>query len=258
VSVRLGGAALVPLRSLTHTPEREHMASVPRAIQYVVFDLDDTLYPPGTGVMQEIRRLILRYMTHRLDMPLGQAEKLRHRYLVEYGTTMAGLLRHQAIDPEEYLSYVHDMDMGDFLRPNSELDRVLSGIRTPKAIWTNATRAHAERVLSALGIRRHFDLIVDVADMGYTGKPAQEVYVRLLGLLGVAGPECVLVEDSIRNLGPARLLGMTTVLVHNMQQPVDDARDADFVIRRVEEVGGLIRDLITADRLLEFAQTLPA
>ena len=219
-----------------------------RTIRYVVFDLDDTLYPPASGVMQEIRRLILRYMTHRLGMPLREADELRLRYLVDYGTTMAGLLRHQAIDPEDYLSYVHDMSIGDYLRPNGELDRVLGAITAPKAIWTNATRAHSERVLAALHIRRHFDQIVDVTDMGYTGKPAQEVYARLLGLLGVEGPDCVLVEDSIPNLRPARPLGMITVLVDKTQQPGDQARDVDFVIDRVEEIGRVIRELMPAVR----------
>jgi len=215
------------------------------ALRYVVFDLDNTLYPPESGIMQEVGRLILRYMTERLRMPLREAEELRIRYLTDYGTTMAGLLRHQAIDPEDYLSYVHDMSIGDYLRPNGELDQVLESVAAPKAIWTNATRAHSERVLAALGIRRHFDPIVDVVDTDYTGKPAQDVYERLLRLLGVEGPECILVEDSVPNLRPAAHLGMVTVLV-NTQQSGDRAAEADFVIHRVEEIGRVIRDLTPA------------
>jgi len=215
-------------------------------IRYVVFDLDNTLYPPASGVMQEVRRLILSYMTERLDLPLREAEELRLRYLTDYGTTMAGLLRHQIIDPDDYLSFVHDMPVDDYLRPNGELDQVLESIAAPKAIWTNATRAHSERVLAALGIRRHFDPIVDVVDTDYTGKPAQEVYERLLGLLGVEGPECVLVEDSVPNLRPAADLGMVTVLVDTRQQSGDRATEADFVIHRVEEIGIVVRGLMPA------------
>ena len=208
------------------------------SLRYLIFDLDDTLYPRGSGVMEEIRRLILRYMTERLGMPAEEAKALRLRYLAEYGTTMAGLLRHQHIDPDDYLEYVHDFPIQCYLRTNEELDAVLEAIPLQKAIWTNATRAHAHRVLSVLGIRRHFSRIVDVRDMNYMSKPAPEVYHCLLKLLGAEGPECVLVEDSVRNLRPAKAVGMTTVLVDG-----EGDEDVDFVIGRVEEIGDVMRTL---------------
>jgi len=208
-------------------------------IRYLIFDLDDTLYPRGSGVMEQIRRLILRYMMERLGMSAEEARVLRKRYLAEYGTTMAGLLRHQHIDPEDYLEYVHDFPVHRYLRANGELDGVLGAIPLQKAIWTNATRAHAQRVLNALGIRHHFSRIVDVRDMNYISKPAPEVYHRLLKLLRADGPECILVEDSVRNLRPAKVLGMTTVLVDG-----EDDEDVDFSIGRIEEIGNVVRRLV--------------
>jgi len=210
-------------------------------LRYVIFDLDDTLYPPGSGVMEEVRRLILRYMTERLGMTGEEAHTLRHRYLLEYGTTMAGLLRHQRIDPDDYLAYVHDLPVARYLQVNDELDRVLEAIPLRKDVWTNGTRAHAERVLEALGVRQHFSSIVDVRDMDYVSKPAQEVYPRLLELLGAEGRECILVEDSVRNLRPARGLGMITVLVNGLEG--EGTGEVDFVIGRVEEIGAVVRAL---------------
>lgn len=205
---------------------------------YVIFDLDDTLYPRHSGVMEEVRRLILRYMTERLGMDSAEAQTLRRRYMTEYGTTMAGLLHHHHIDPEDYLAYVHNLSVARYLQANSELDRVLGAIPLRKAVWTNATRAHAERVLEALGVRRHFSSIVDVRDMDYVSKPAPHIYPRLLQLLEAEGPECILVEDSLRNLRPARGLGMITVLVDGEGQG-----EVDFVIGRVEEIGEVVRAL---------------
>jgi len=211
-------------------------------IRYLIFDLDETLYPRGSGVMEEIRRLILRYMIERLGMDAEEARALRRRYLIEYGTTMAGLLRHQHIDPDDYLDYVHDFPARRYLRTNDELDAVLEAIPLQKAIWTNGTRAHAVRVLSALGVRRHFSRIVDVRDMGYISKPAPESYRRLLGMLGAEGPECILVEDSVRNLRPAKAMGMITVLVDG-----EGDEDVDFVIGRVEEIGRVVFGLLAPD-----------
>jgi len=207
-------------------------------MRYYVFDLDDTLYPRGSGVMEEVRRLILGYMTERLQMLPEEANTLRQRYLIQYGTTMAGLLRHWHIDPDDYLAYVHPVPIDRFLEPNPELDQVLEGIADPKAIWTNASRRHAERVLDVLGIGRHFWPIVDVCDMSYVSKPAPELYPRLVSLLGVEAHDCILVEDSVRNLRPAKSLGMTTVLVDG--EPDDTV---DFVIGRVEQIGALARSL---------------
>lgn len=171
-------------------------------------------------------------------MDSQEARALRHRYMVVYGTTMAGLLHHQCIDPDDYLPYVHDIPVQRYLRTNHELDRVLESIALPKAIWTNSTRAHAERVLRALGIRHHFSPILDVRDMGYVSKPAPELYPRLLKMLGAEGPECILVEDSVRNLRPAQPLDMITVLVDG-----DNGADVDFVIPRVEEIGSVLQRL---------------
>ena len=217
------------------------------SLRYVIFDLDDTLYPRGSGVMEEVRRLILRYMTERLGMASEEAQTLRRHYVSEYGTTMAGLLRHQHIDPDDYLAYVHNLPVARYLQANGELDKVLEGIPLRKAIWTNGTRAHAERVLEALGVRRHFSPIVDVRDMDYVSKPAEEVYPRLLAMLQAEGPACILVEDSVRNLRPARPLGMITVLVDGVGG--EGNGEVDFVIGRVEEIGGVVRRLEETNRL---------
>lgn len=235
VTIEMGSLAAAVLERHTIFPLG---LTMPYSLRYVIFDLDDTLYPRGSGVMEEVLRLILHYMTERLGMDSEEASALRRRYLVEYGTTTAGLLHHRCIDPDDYLAYVHDIPVQRYLRANTELDRVLDTIPLSKAIWTNGTRAHAERVLRALGIRHHFSPILDIRDMGYVSKPAPELYPRLLEMLGAEGPECILVEDSVRNLRPAQPLDMITVLVGG-----DNGQDVDFVIPRVEEIGSVLQTL---------------
>lgn len=216
--------------SVRNSAEARPMACSP--LQIVIFDLDDTLYPRSSGMMQAVGRLILRYMTDHLGMEPQTAVLLREAYLRDYGTTMAGLLRHNSLDPDDYLAYVHDVAVHEFLAPNPELDLVLGSISVEKAIWTNGSRAHAYRVLDALGIRDHFRKIIDVVDTGYVSKPAPHIYPNVLDMLGFTGPECVLVEDSARNLRPAKALGISTILVG------DSGEDAvDVKITRIEQIG---------------------
>lgn len=207
-------------------------------IRTILFDLDDTLYPPGSGIMAGIRDRILGYVMSRLDLPTEEANALRRKYFLEYGTSMRGLQINHQIDPDDFLYYVHDIPIHEHLERNLELDVMLSTIDQDKVVFTNASREHAERVLGALGVRRHFSRIVDIRDMDYESKPQPSAYRRILKLLEVQPEECLLVEDNIRNLKPAKALGMTTILVLDGQSCTGEA--ADFTVRRVEEVGEIL------------------
>jgi putative hydrolase of the HAD superfamily len=207
-------------------------------IRVILFDLDDTLYPRSAGIMVEIRRLILDYIQKRFELGPEEADALRDQYLRAYGTTMRGLQVHHGIDPEEYLHHVHNIALHKYIRPNGQLDAVLGAISQEKVIFTNASREHAQQVLEALGVRQHFSRIVDVRDMEYESKPRQSAYERVCRLLGVEAQECMLVEDNVRNLCPAKKMGMITVLVGDGSQA--GHRCVDHAVERIEEIGQVL------------------
>jgi putative hydrolase of the HAD superfamily len=207
-------------------------------IRTILFDLDETLYPPHAGIMGRIRELILEYICTRLELPDEEADALRQHYLDAHGTTMRGLQVNHQIDPDDYLRYVHDIPMQEYLQANDELDAVLASLPQEKVVFTNASREHAERVLDQLGVRRHFTRIVDVRDMEYESKPQPAAYQRICDLLGVRPEECLIVEDNVRNLQPAKALGMTTVLVRDGHPGPGDG--VDYAINRIEEIGELL------------------
>jgi putative hydrolase of the HAD superfamily len=207
----------------------------------LLFDLDETLYPREAGVMDRIRARILLYLRSELHVPQVEADALRRSYLQEYGTTLRGLQINHHIDPEKYLCYVHDIPLERCLRANPELDAALADIPLNKVIFTNASREHAERVLALLAIRRHFVRIIDVRDVEYESKPQKAAYDRACGLLGIRPQECVIVEDNVRNLRPAKALGMTTVLVGDGEGQPDGS--VDVTIQRIELIGAALDSL---------------
>jgi putative hydrolase of the HAD superfamily len=210
-------------------------------IRTILFDLDETLYPPRAGIMGQIRDQILEYICTRLRLPAEEADALRRDYLHTYGTTMRGLQINHQIDPDEYLRYVHDIALQEYLQANRELDAVLAALPQQKVVFTNASREHAERVLGLLGVRRHFARIVDVRDMEYESKPQPAAYQRICDLLGVRPEECLIVEDNVRNLQPAKALGMTTVLVRDGHLGPGDG--VDYAINRIEEIGSVLEQI---------------
>jgi len=228
-------------------------------IRVLLFDLDETLYPPEAGIMPEIRKLMLHYLRTRLHLTPEEAEALRRHYFQTYGTTMRGLQINHHVDPDEFLRIVHDIPLEKFIHPNPELDGVLAGIAQDKVVFTNSSREHAERVLDLLGIRRHFSRIIDVRDVGYESKPQPAAYQSVCNLLKVRPEDCLIVEDNARNLRPAKALGMTTVLVHRegsglpsaqaqgtpQDGSVDSDGEADVHVRRIEEIGVVVARIMS-------------
>jgi putative hydrolase of the HAD superfamily len=201
-------------------------------IKYLIFDLDETLYPKEAGLMKVIVERMNRYMELKLGMERGLVKRLRRNYYERYGTTMRGLQIHHGVDPQDYLTYVHNVPVKDYISPNEALEEALSEIEAEKVIFTNASEEHALRVLRALGIEHHFSRIVDIRALGYACKPEQEAYKRLLEILDAEGGECIIVDDSARNLHPAKELGMITVLVG-----ADSEKGIDFTIEEAADVG---------------------
>lgn len=182
-------------------------------MEFILFDLDNTLYSAKQDVGYQVGRRITRYMIEVAGIPLDDVDELRHSYWKRYGLTMLGLMRHHGVDPEDYLSYVHDVDIAGILRPDPELCRALQSLPLRRAVFTNSTTDHSERVLNALGLEGAFEEIFDIRVAGYLPKPYPEPYHAVLDRLGISASGCIMVEDSPDNLKTAKDLGMGTILV---------------------------------------------
>ncbi len=190
----------------------------------IIFDLDNTLYPASNSLFPLIHERINCFMRDRVGIPDHLVNVLRRKYWQEYGISMVGLMRHHDVDPEEFLEYVHDVDVEGVLRPDPGLAATLRALPGIKVVLTNGSLGHARRVLSALDIDSVFTKIFDVRVAAYRPKPHPEPYQEVLRLLGVCGSRCVMVEDMAVNLKTAKELRMGTVLVGqaNGQPYVDE------------------------------------
>jgi putative hydrolase of the HAD superfamily len=182
----------------------------------IFFDLDDTLYTSNNGLWDAIGARMNRYMVERLGLPEGEVLLLRRHYFETYGTTLRGLQRHHKVDSDDYLAFVHDLRLRDYLQPEPELRHLLLSLPQRCWIFTNADSDHAKRVLTIMGLVGCFNGIIDVKAMDFVCKPEVEAYQRALFLAGSPAPEeCVLIDDSSLNLKAARDLGMMTILVRS-------------------------------------------
>ncbi len=191
-------------------------------ITHLLFDLDDTLYTGATGIFGEVGERIVAWTAHALGISREAAADLRREYFALYGTTLAGLRQHHPeVDLEDYLYAVHDVDVTQYLVPDSALGAMLSRLPARKVIFTNGISEWAERILAQLEVREHFERIIDIRAVDYVGKPYPLVYAKALALLGASGPECVLLDDQARNLQGGAAFGMRTILVREDSVPED-------------------------------------
>lgn len=178
------------------------------------FDLDETLYPPTAGLWMEIRKRINAYLHDNLGFPLDQIEALREQYFKQYGTTLRGLQVNHQVDMDEYLAFVHDVPLHEFIKPDPALRTALLSIPGKKYIFTNADCAHADRVIKTLELDGIFDGCIDVHAIYPHCKPMPEAFQLALAAAGNPDPrKCVLLDDQGRITRQARSMGMYTVLV---------------------------------------------
>lgn len=183
-------------------------------IENWIFDLDNTLYPPSAKLFDLIDDRMGAFIMRLLDCDAVEARRVQKRYFHDHGTTMAGLMRHHGVAPEDFLADVHAIAL-DRIAPDARLRAGLARLPGRRLIFTNADADYAARVLEARGIADLFDGICDIRVTAYTPKPEAAAYATMVGHLGVDPVASLFVEDMARNLTPAKALGMTTVWLDN-------------------------------------------
>ena len=120
-------------------------------------------------------------------------------------------------DPFDYLDYVHEIDLS-IIQKDEKLDSALTKLPGRKIVFTNAATPYAKRVLKKLGIADHFEAIFDIVNADFIPKPEPKVYQQIVAKYNISCETTTMVEDILKNLGPAAKMGMTTVWV-NTKKP---------------------------------------
>lgn len=87
---------------------------------------------------------------------------------------------------------------------------ILATAGVPRAVATSASRPDVEALLTEIGVRRHFEVVVTADDVR-RGKPDPEVYLRAAAGLGSPPEGCLVFEDSVVGVHAARNAGMRVI-----------------------------------------------
>ena len=196
-----------------------------------LFDLDNTLYPPETAFMGLIEARMTEFVASHVGLSHDDAHALQKKYYRELGTTLAGLMAHHGVRPEDYLDHVHNVPL-DSLTPDPELTAAIARLPGRRLVFTNGDENHARRVLAHLGLAELFEDTFHIASAYFVPKPHPDTFDRLIKAHDIIPAASAFFEDSEKNLAPAATLGMTTILVG----PHAEASTAPFVHHRTHKL----------------------
>ncbi|RKX81881.1 MAG: pyrimidine 5'-nucleotidase [Spirochaetes bacterium] len=183
-------------------------------LEYLLFDLDNTLYPKSSGMGKEIDHRMTSFVAEHLGISPKDAKAKRIRYRDNYGTTLQGLVRDDAFDdPEEFFNKVHPTDIYRYIEKDPRLREMLLNIKIPKSILTNSPEEHAKRILKYLEIDTCFENIFDIRFNNLEGKPAIELYKKVLKTIDKKPENVLFIDDLELYLRPFKEIGGNVLLV---------------------------------------------
>ena len=197
-------------------------------IKFWLFDLDNTLYSGDTKVFDQVDKKMSKFISEKLKVSLEEAKKIQKNYFHEYNTTLNGMIKNHDIDANEFLEFVHDVDL-EFLKKDELLKIEIEKLKGKKIIFTNGSKAHASNVTSRIGIEQLFDGVFDIVDSDFYPKPSIEPYKKIIENYKIVPEYCIFFEDIARNLKPAYELGMKTVWIENNEPWAAKYSDEEFV-----------------------------
>ena len=188
------------------------MEKLTNKIKTWIFDLDNTLYSADSGIFQQVHVLMGEFVSKSLNIDIIEAKEHQKKYYRKHGTTLRGMMDNHNVDPDHFLSEVHNLDYS-IIKPNLDLNKELKKLDGRKIIYTNANRQHADNVLKRLELTDMFKEIFDIKDANYVPKPEIEPYKKIINNFSIDPSSAIMFDDIAKNLVPAKNVGFTSVWI---------------------------------------------
>jgi putative hydrolase of the HAD superfamily len=211
-------------------------------IKYWIFDLDNTLYSGDTKVFDQVDKKMSKFISDKLKVSIDEAKKIQKNYFHEYNTTLNGMIKNHEIDADEFLEFVHDVNL-DFLKADKSLEEEITNLSGKKYIFTNGSKAHVANVTKRIGIEKLFDGVFDIVESDFIPKPSIEPYKKIIEKYKIEPQYSIFIEDIARNLKPAHELGMKTVWIKNKEPWAAKFSESNFINYRTDNLAKFLKEI---------------
>ena len=220
-----------------------------KGMKYLLLDLDGVCYGKHNNyslerVFGQVSKRMTMFISERLKMDTEKAKKLQTDYFYKYNTSLNGLMIHHDIPPQEFLKYVHTIDLS-FMKEDKVMRNELEKLDMEKFIFTNGSAEHAQNILTHLGIYDLFgrEKIFDIQDAGYVPKPEAKTFDLMVKKFGINPNETIYIEDIAKNLSIGYERGCTTVWLINDEHFGKMDSDKEYISHKIENLSLFLKEI---------------
>ena len=220
-----------------------------KEMKYLLLDLDGVCYGSHNGYpLEKVFCLVSKRMTLFIQEKLGldekKAKELQTNYFYKYNTSLNGLMLHHNVIGDEFLKYVHDIDIS-FMKEDKIMRNELENLDMEKFIFTNGSAEHAQNILTRLGIYDLFgkEKVFDIKDAGYVPKPEAQTFDLMVKKFGIKPKETIYIEDIAKNLSIGFERGCTTVWLINDEHFGKIDSDKDYISHKIENLSLFLKEI---------------
>ena len=220
-----------------------------KEMKYLLLDLDGVCYGSHNGYpLEKVFGLVSKRMTLFIQEKLGldkkKAKELQTNYFYKYNTSLNGLMLHHNVIGDEFLKYVHDIDIS-FMKEDKILRNELENLDMEKFIFTNGSAEHAQNILTRLGIYDLFgkEKVFDIKDAGYVPKPEAQTFDLMVKKFSIKPKETIYIEDIAKNLSIGFERGCTTVWLINDEHFGKIDSDKDYISHKIENLSLFLKEI---------------
>ena len=149
---------------------------------------------------------------------------------------------HHDIPPEEFLEYVHDIDLS-FMEKDLVLRNELENINLNKFVFTNGSRAHVKNIVKTLGIEDQFKDIFDIVDAKYHPKPEAKAFDLMVDKFKINPKETLYIEDIAKNLSIGKERGTITAWLINNEYWGKKESNKDYIDYKIENLSLFLKEI---------------
>ncbi len=220
-----------------------------KEMKYLLLDLDGVCYGKHNNyslerVFGQVSQRMTMFISKRLKIDMKEAKKLQTDYFYKYNTSLNGLMIHHDIPPEEFLKYVHTIDLS-FMKEDKIMRNELEKLDMEKFIFTNGSAEHAKNILTHLGVYDLFgrDKVFDIKDAGYVPKPEAKTFDLMVEKFGLDPKETIYIEDIAKNLSIGYERGCATVWLINDEHFGKIDSDKDYISHKIENLSLFLKEI---------------
>ena len=217
--------------------------------KYLLLDLDGVCYGKHNNyslekVFGQVSKKMTEFISERLKINMKEAKELQTNYFYKYNTSLNGLMIHHDIMPQEFLKYVHTIDLS-FMKEDKIMRAELENLDMEKFIFTNGSAEHAKNILTHLGIYDLFgrDKIFDIKDAGYVPKPEAKTFDLMIQKFRIIPEKTIYIEDIAKNLSIGYERGCATVWLVNDEHFGKMDSDKDYISHKIENLSLFLKEI---------------